>query len=84
MTVHSPQQTWGATAVKPTYGRISSGAMDQVSQATDLFEAPRLAQSNDQGYGRGLLLCWGAYLVVAVALYAVTGYLVYRLVGALM
>jgi hypothetical protein len=53
------------------------------SQATDPFEAPPIGQSNDQGHGRGFLLFWGAYLVVAVALYAVTGYLVYRLVGAL-
>jgi hypothetical protein len=53
-----------------------------VSQATGLFAVPPIAQSNDQGYDRGLLLVWGAYLVVAVALYAVTGYLVYRLVGA--
>ena len=56
---------------------------DRVSQTTGLFEVPPIAQSNDQGYDRGLLLFWGAYLVVAVALYAVTGYLVYRLVGAL-
>jgi hypothetical protein len=54
---------------------------DQVSQAADLFEAPPRAQSSDQGYDRGLLLFWGAYLVVVVALYAVTGYLVYRLVA---
>ena len=56
---------------------------DRVSRATDLFEAPPIAQANDHVYDRGfVLLFWGAYLVFAVALYAVTGYLVYRLVGA--
>jgi hypothetical protein len=57
---------------------------DQVSRVTNLFdEAPPIAQANDHVYDRGLALFWGAYLVFAVALYAVTGYLVYRLVGAL-
>jgi hypothetical protein len=57
--------------------------MDQVSQTTAAFEAPPIAQANDHVYDRGLVLFWGAYLVFAVALYAVTGYLVYGLVGAL-
>jgi hypothetical protein len=56
---------------------------DRVSRVTDLFEAPPIAQANDHVSDRGLVLFWGAYLVFAVALYAVTGYLVYRLVGAL-
>ena len=57
--------------------------MDQVSQATAPFEAPPLARSSDLAHGLEFLLFWGAYLVYAVALYAVTGYALYRLVGAL-
>ena len=55
---------------------------NQVNHAPAPFEAP-FAQSNDRSYDRARLLFWGAYVVFAVALYAATGYLVYRLVGAL-